>query len=394
MIYGRPIGIPHNHAFSSQHSHPQAVDDKYIAQEMVQPDGIPSVNAFFVNTVTLYRVMDEIIERLHKVSTTSKSDPGCNLHPDKQNGVQSCSCDNARQLTSIIQLDGLLQNWHDSLPQHLKFSLDDVDQAHEYADEILRQRVILKIRFLGMRILLHRQTILFLLQDRDKRRWPRNASRKWPPLFSDDAGEPSSAYGDDPCRKVIPSSFEIQLAHLSARMCVQSAQMQIEMIDHSRSLKLSGAWWWDFYCRLIFRDSHHILVLIVFLVVFNSLCVLFGATGLRKEDHSAIVPALPKAHMLMQRGIRIIHDMASRGGAKVARSERFLKRLMKAAIQQTQKVSEFHPFNFRPHLLLNLVEIRKPIPQQAETVCSLHAGIATIKLLHDMQWTPSLKHPR
>lgn len=80
--------------------------------------------------------------------------------------------------------------------------------------------------------------------------------------------------------------------------------------------------------------------LTVDLVVFNSLCVLFGAMGLSEEDHGAIVPVLYEIHTLMHRGVRNIHDMVSRGGLKVARSERFLKRLMKAAMRQRKNVSK------------------------------------------------------
>jgi hypothetical protein len=46
------------------------------------------------------------------------------------------------------------------------------------------------------------------------------------------------------------------------------------------------------------------------------------------------------AKMLIQRGFGNIHDMASRGGPKVAQSERFLKRLMKTTLRRGQKVSQ------------------------------------------------------
>lgn len=343
MIYGRPIGIPHVRLLSSQDILPHPADDKYIAMKMAQPGEDPSINAFFVSSVELYRAMDEIIKRLHQISTTAKSEPNCNLHGDKQDPMHSSTscCDAATQLAAILQLDGLLQNWHDCLPQHLKFSLDDVDPEDRYPYDIQRQRVILKIRFLGLRILLHRQTILFLLQSPEKRRWPRNASKKWPPLFSDDVGGPVGGLSlDDQGRMTMGhSSFEAQLAHLSAKMCVTSAQLQIEVIDHCRRLNLTGAWWWDFHCmirkpQLTLAPADYLLP-----VVFNALCVLFGAMGLRTEDHSAIVPELSKAQMLMQRGLSNIHDMASRGGSKVARSERFLRRLMKAALMQKTEPS-------------------------------------------------------
>jgi hypothetical protein len=62
--------------------------------------------------------------------------------------------------------------------------------------------------------------------------------------------------------------------------------------------------------------------------------------GLRKDDLATIIPALPMVKMLIQRGFSNIHDLASRGGPKVAQSERFLKRLMKTTLRRGQKVSQ------------------------------------------------------
>ena len=246
MIYGRPLGVPQVRMLESQHSLPQSVDDKYITLGQAQPDGTPSINAFFANSVNLYRVMDEIIERLHEM-TNVQLDATNNLESMQQFGT-SCRCSAVKQLAALLQLDGHLQKFYQSLPTHLKFSLHETDHVPDCPDEIQRQRVILKIRFLGMRILLHRQTILFLLQPRHNRRWPRTASQKWPPLFSDNAGDALGTCCDSQNRTSVDSPFEAQLAHLSASMCVTSARAQIETIDHFRPFHLTGAWWWDFHC--------------------------------------------------------------------------------------------------------------------------------------------------
>lgn len=248
MVYGRPIGIPSVWTPSNPDNFPRAVDDRFIALGLEQPEHVPSINAFFVSSVNLYRVMDDIIQRLHGVTAASRAEPGGHLLD---------TSDAVTQLSSILQLDGLLQGWHHSLPRHLKFSLDGVDapdwEDSTYSQEIKRQKVILKIRFLGLHTLLHRQTILFLLQDPEKRSWPRNNLHKWPPLFSDGAGGLGPTSWQTPTRGTgatpPPSSFEVSLAHLSAQTCVASAELQIEMIDTHRRLQQSGAWWWDFYCK-------------------------------------------------------------------------------------------------------------------------------------------------
>lgn len=243
---------------SNPDNFPRAVDDRFIALGLEQPEHVPSINAFFVSSVNLYRVMDEIIQRLHGATAASRAEPGGHL----SNSSQAASTlhgtsDAVTQLSSILQLDGLLQGWHHSLPRHLRFSLDGIDdpdlENSTYSQEIKRQKVILKIRFLGLHALLHRQTILYLLQDPEKRSWPRNNSHKWPSLFSDDPGGLGPTSWQNPSRGTgaasPPSSFEVHLAHLSAQSCVASAELQIEMIDTHRRLQQSGAWWWDFYCK-------------------------------------------------------------------------------------------------------------------------------------------------
>lgn len=253
MIYGRPIGIPHIRTVATAGSLPQAVDDQYITAGQAQPEGVPSVNAFFASSVSLYRVMDEIFERLQEGLVAVRPDPTCQFHSDKRldnyPGPTGCSCNAVPQLTTLLQLDGLLLKWHDNLPTYLKFPMDGVDQPNDDSSELQRQRAILKIRFLGLRILLHRQTILFLLQPQASRNWPRNASKRWPPLFSDDVGGSTALRCEASGRPNPYSSLETQLAHLSVRMCVDSAQLQIEMIDHYRAFNVIVAWWWDFNCE-------------------------------------------------------------------------------------------------------------------------------------------------
>ena len=255
MIYGRPIGIPHIHLVKHQTILPQPIDDRYIARGEKQPDGLPSVNAFFLSTVRLYYVMDEILERLHQAVAMGKSDSDCS-HEDREkcrhhlNGSSALSL-----LTAILQLDEMLLSWHDSLPEYLKFPVDSVESGSTYPLGIQRQRIILKARFLGMRILLHRQTILFLLQPPETRRWSRNVSHQWPPLFSDISSEPLAGCSNSLRPGKAHSSIDVTLAQLSASVCVASALLQIESIDAHRPIKLTGAWWWNFHCESLPEHS-------------------------------------------------------------------------------------------------------------------------------------------
>ena len=64
--------------------------------------------------------------------------------------------------------------------------------------------------------------------------------------------------------------------------------------------------------------------------------------SLGKDDLGSVVPDYSAVEALVERGFAIIHDLASRGGAKVARSERFLKRLMRRTLRRAQLVRTFH----------------------------------------------------
>ena len=74
MIYGRPIGIPYGHLSTSPDSFPQSIDDLCAIKGQTQPVGELSVNAFFVCSMRLCYVMDEVLERLHKVKGAIDAD--------------------------------------------------------------------------------------------------------------------------------------------------------------------------------------------------------------------------------------------------------------------------------------------------------------------------------
>lgn len=152
--------------------------------------------------------------------------------------------------TTILQLDGHLLSWHEYLPPHLQFSLDSLeDVADENFPWIQRQRHHLRSRFLGMRMLLHRQTVLFLLQPSERRNWPQNGIQEWPPLFSDCYSD-TLVGGHTPIRRQgVPSSVETTLTHLSASICVASAVLQIEAVEKYLGSRMIGEWW-DFNCKL------------------------------------------------------------------------------------------------------------------------------------------------
>ena len=251
MIYGRPIGIPYGHLSTSPDTFPRLVDDSYAIKGQAQPVGDLSVNAFFVCSMRLYYVMDEVLERLHKVKGAIDAD--LKGYPSKReswpllvNGSSALS-----YLTVVMQLDGMLLAWHDSLPEQLKFSLEDVDVDKQRAHLLHKQTVMLRHRFLSLRLLLHRQTVLFLVQP-NKTIWQQNGAHMWPPLYSDTTADMSVGGSIEIRHLSKPSLPELALLQLSAKTCVLAALLQIESIYLYSPQTMTEAWWWDFNCALSF----------------------------------------------------------------------------------------------------------------------------------------------
>ncbi|KAJ5811771.1 hypothetical protein N7474_008072 [Penicillium riverlandense] len=187
------------------------------------------------------QVMDKITEELQTPRRQSETP----VEPETQRNV-------LQTLIDLVEADERLVSWHASLPDYFRFSLDSTEQQDSPQPWwVQRCKIVLKNRFLGLRILLHRQTILLLLgpcQPMESATYP---SYHWPPLF------PDLMHGPAANSTVIrpQSKFESVLAYLSAQICVRSAQQQIDTISVNRPANLTGAWWWDFHCKPSIRAS-------------------------------------------------------------------------------------------------------------------------------------------
>lgn len=246
MLYGRPMGIPYGIFSDYQDKLPQQVDDDHIARHQDQPADTPSMNAFFRHSVRLYHVMGDVFLRLRNAKTTAyqelktaSSDVRINRPVSNVNAMLSL-------LSTITELDGHLLSWHEYLPTFLQFPLDNIAVSTQPTQPwISHQFNTLRSRFLGMRMMLHRQTLLFLLQSPERRNWPQNGIQEWPPLFSDRYND-TLVGGSTPFRRQgLPSQVEVTLTHLSARICVSCALLQIEATDTQASCTFDGESWWN-----------------------------------------------------------------------------------------------------------------------------------------------------
>jgi hypothetical protein len=149
MIYGRPVAIPRDHL--QYCDIPAAVDDRFTVEGQDQPSDLLSGNAFFVANITLYLVIDDILSRLYRGRSSSKR-PG--TAPSKLGlqfpfihlPLEPESDTPLAYLSAVVELEKELMEWYASLPDLLKFSLDNVQPDTRGDPALQRQRNILHAR--------------------------------------------------------------------------------------------------------------------------------------------------------------------------------------------------------------------------------------------------------
>jgi hypothetical protein len=150
MIYGRPVAIPRDHL--QYCDIPAAVDDRFTVQGKEQPSDVLSSIAFFVANITLYLVIDDILSRLYRGRATTRR-PGA--MPSKLGlqfpfihlPVEPESDTPLAYLSAVVELEKELMDWYSSLPELLKFSLEDVHPDTRGNPALQRQRNILHARY-------------------------------------------------------------------------------------------------------------------------------------------------------------------------------------------------------------------------------------------------------
>lgn len=256
MTSGRPISIPYGQFSDYQDLLPQELDDEHIMSGEQQPLNSPSVHSFFRHNVRLFHVMDDILLRSRNAKTVAYFESKeASSNTRIRRPVSSVNAA-LSLLNCILQLDGHLLSWHEYLPSHLEFPLEGTEALQGLPIWLQLQVRVLWSRFLHMRILLHRQTILFLLQPPDRTTWPINGIQEWPPIFSDCSVDSLVGASTVFRESGTPSTVEITLAHLSAKTCVSSAIFQMEVVNMIQLTRSAGeGWWWSFNGRKVLQNS-------------------------------------------------------------------------------------------------------------------------------------------
>ena len=209
MKFGRPPSIIFDNA--KDVDLPLEVDDQYIDETSLtprQPWGRPPRLSFFVHTIKLSEIIDNILFRLYETSRRSQMESNQKLW-------WSHSPEDSTRLGNAVLLDGQLQAWWDAMPSHLKDEPDPLDGRG-----FRRQQLVMRIRFLQMRLLLQRPSFMLFRKNEIK---------------------------DDFLRGVALSASQI---------CMSAARETIRLIHLHYDKQLLNSLWYNLHCKLSATSKH------------------------------------------------------------------------------------------------------------------------------------------
>ncbi|KAI9705365.1 MAG: hypothetical protein M1820_005195 [Bogoriella megaspora] len=214
MTFGRPQAI--SRGSPSRIPLPVAVDDEYIPNEpttdieRLQPGNPPSKMWFFLETLHLYSMLNDILHSFHEPES---EDGGEDIYeffmPDKKSRSRN-----------VFDIDKELTGWTRNLPVHLKWPASE-----SWGEVIQRQANVLHARYLHTRILLYRPIL----------------SR-----FCTSSNVPAN--NDN--MLIVDDALPLRVALQCSIICVKTAQEQINVIhDNTPVNRMSSgplpAWWYN-----------------------------------------------------------------------------------------------------------------------------------------------------
>ncbi|KIX99976.1 uncharacterized protein Z520_04614 [Fonsecaea multimorphosa CBS 102226] len=154
MTLGRPMMISRTDA--SVVPFPEAIDDQYlsleIGQDHSQPQGQVSIIEFYVQSLKLYIITEEILSVMYPHEDAASSPTRASSALEKLASLD---------FNTILRIDSAITNWYKAVPNELKIHSDSLPEPHKAAHA--RQANILRLRCLQVQILLFRPILSLLL---------------------------------------------------------------------------------------------------------------------------------------------------------------------------------------------------------------------------------------
>ncbi|KAJ5548146.1 hypothetical protein N7513_005380 [Penicillium frequentans] len=210
-ILGRPVMISHN----SSTPLPQSIDDEHLVVESsicVQPPGLFSRVEWFIATLKLYDLLRTTLNTLYDNAEKQSKD-------SSDNSIHRGRTDTLRQIECITRIDAELQDFRLTVPEQLRW---DIPIHETQGDQFLRERCLLKARFLYLRILIYR------------------------PVLSQSLHEMLSSPGSVTAGR-LGSGIYANFTMDCSIFCVQSAIDLISLVHETCNNDLSSVWFYNVF---------------------------------------------------------------------------------------------------------------------------------------------------
>lgn len=137
MTFGRPAMI--SKTLADAVPLPAMIDPEYLPEDAstpgVQPAGRPAMMAFFVNSLTLYKIINDILLELYMNDDQDDT--------KDENGLPLYKPYESLDLAAILKLDRALMAWGRNLPSYLKLSSPDSN----INGMVYRQAIVCRARY-------------------------------------------------------------------------------------------------------------------------------------------------------------------------------------------------------------------------------------------------------
>ncbi|KAF8824416.1 hypothetical protein HHX47_DHR8000398 [Lentinula edodes] len=212
ITFGRPPATTPNDFDVDQ---PAECDDEYwecsSGEQFIQPPGKPSMLSFGVHYNELLQIAGSIQRTIYAVKRPDSNQFACK-HPHEQSSIEW----NQRQ---VIKHDSALNQWLDSLPEHLRWD------PHRVNPVFFSQTVILHHTFYFVQMTLHKKFVMRITQ-------PLNYS-------SDSGSSPESNTTSNTSSTHKSSAYlEMRMSFPSLAVCANAARctVNISQAHHQRGL--------------------------------------------------------------------------------------------------------------------------------------------------------------
>lgn len=240
MSFGRPLMIPSG---GNMIKLPEAVDDEHLNSKVgkwnTQPKGLPSLLESYIQTIKLYDILGQALDREELKELTLSSKPNSESSSD--------------ELSNILKLETKIMEWREALPSYLQYDPSvsynglgktfttewvTILSAHVLAQATRLYTRSVNIRYYGEATLTDRRFLhirLLVLRPALER------------LF-----ETQQRHRQAPNKGSIGPRLQDTMLSDIAAQCMLCADRLVKVLDAQIKLQSFVAWWYNVSCKCFF----------------------------------------------------------------------------------------------------------------------------------------------